>query len=71
MNDIERTGRTVVGDPLDESTDVGSLTSERQWKKVAHYVELAPAVDAVQQLVTVDPHDTAAVSGACRCHSRA
>jgi aldehyde dehydrogenase (NAD+) len=37
----EKANSLAVGDPLLESTDVGALTSERQWKKVAHYVELA------------------------------
>lgn len=30
-----------IGDPLDESTDIGTLISKRQFDKVLHYIELA------------------------------
>lgn len=36
-------GRLRVGDPLDESTDIGSLVSQRQFERVRGYVEDAIA----------------------------
>lgn len=39
-------GRMRVGDPLDESTDIGSLVSQRQFERVTGYVEDALADDS-------------------------
>ena len=38
---VEATNKLRVGDPLDESTDVGALVSEAHMQKVLGYVELA------------------------------
>lgn len=36
----ERTEKVVVGDPLDEQTNVGPMISRDHWKKVTGYIEL-------------------------------
>ncbi len=36
----ERTAGAVLGDPLDEATNIGPLVSRQQWDKVLHYMEV-------------------------------
>ena len=36
----ERTDKVVVGDPLDEATNVGPMITRDHWKKVTGYIEL-------------------------------
>jgi 5-carboxymethyl-2-hydroxymuconic-semialdehyde dehydrogenase len=36
----ERTNKVVVGDPLDEKTNVGPMITRDHWKKVTGYIEL-------------------------------
>ncbi len=36
----ERTSNAVLGDPLDEATNIGPLVSRQQWDKVLHYMEV-------------------------------
>jgi aminomuconate-semialdehyde/2-hydroxymuconate-6-semialdehyde dehydrogenase len=38
---VEATGRLRIGDPLDESTDIGALISAAHLKKVMSYIDLA------------------------------
>src|SRR5690606_15005159 len=35
----EKTSKLKIGDPLDESTDMGAIINEKQFKKVCGYVE--------------------------------
>ena len=44
---VERTGRLKVGDPLDETTQVGALISADHLAKVESYITLGKATDAV------------------------
>lgn len=37
-----------IGDPLDESTDVGAITSERQFRSVCNYVEKRLSTDKIE-----------------------
>lgn len=51
-----------IGDPLDESTDIGTLISQRQFDKVTHYLELAQkdpslTIHRVNDLPTTVPFD--------------
>jgi len=38
---LKRLDNLVIGDPLDEKTDIGTLISERQYEKVQHYIKMA------------------------------
>src|SRR5581483_11700293 len=37
---VEKAERIVVGDPTDEGTHIGAITSARQLEKIEHYVEI-------------------------------
>jgi aldehyde dehydrogenase (NAD+) len=37
---VEKAGRIVVGDPAEEATHIGAITSARQLEKIEHYVEI-------------------------------
>jgi aldehyde dehydrogenase (NAD+) len=37
---VEKAGRIVAGDPTDEGSHIGAITSARQLEKIEHYVEL-------------------------------
>jgi acyl-CoA reductase-like NAD-dependent aldehyde dehydrogenase len=37
---VEKAGRIVVGDPAEEGSHIGAITSARQLEKIEHYVEI-------------------------------
>lgn len=39
----EMAGKLVIGDPLDESTDIGTIISKDQYDKISSYISLAEA----------------------------
>ncbi len=43
---VEATARLVVGDPLDEATDIGPMVDARQRDRVNHYIEVGLAEGA-------------------------
>jgi betaine-aldehyde dehydrogenase len=43
---VDRTAAIVLGDPLDEATQMGPLVSERQYRQVLEYVEIGIAEGA-------------------------
>jgi betaine-aldehyde dehydrogenase len=43
---LSATGRFIVGDPLDEATDMGPLISEAHWKNVRRYVDIGQSEGA-------------------------
>lgn len=59
----EKADSLRVGLPTDERTHIGALSSERQWKKVAHYVELAQQEGARVLAGGNVPNDPALASG--------
>lgn len=38
---LDKLNSQIIGDPLDEKTDIGSLISERQYDKVQHFIKVA------------------------------
>jgi acyl-CoA reductase-like NAD-dependent aldehyde dehydrogenase len=43
---LSAAGRFIVGDPIDETTDMGPLISEAHWKNVRRYVDIGQAEGA-------------------------
>ena len=43
---VERTAKIVLGDPLDEATQMGPLVNERQYRSVLDYLEVGAAEGA-------------------------
>ena len=60
----EATRNVVVGDPLDESTQVGTLVSEKQRERVADYVEAGTAEGARIVVGGTRPTDPSLAGGA-------
>ena len=60
----EATSKVVVGDPLDDATQVGTLVSEKQRERVADYVEAGTAEGARIVVGGGRPDDPALARGA-------
>jgi len=60
----EATRQMIVGDPLDERTEVGSLVSERQRERVAEYVRVGEKEGARLVVGGRPPEDPALAGGA-------
>ena len=45
LNACKSGGCNVIGDPLDEATDIGTIVSPGQFERVRHYAGLAEATD--------------------------
>ncbi|WP_349828310.1 aldehyde dehydrogenase family protein [Brevibacterium litoralis] len=45
---VERISRMTVGDPRDEATDIGCVINEKQWKRIADYIEIGTSMDGVE-----------------------
>jgi betaine-aldehyde dehydrogenase len=43
---LSAAGRFIVGDPMDETTDMGPLISEAHWKNVSRYVDIGQSEGA-------------------------
>ncbi|TDE35672.1 aldehyde dehydrogenase family protein [Antarcticimicrobium sediminis] len=54
--------RLVIGDPLDEATDVGTIVSTKQAATIARYVAMAEACDGAQVIRCATLPDDAALS---------
>ncbi|GAA2000015.1 aldehyde dehydrogenase family protein [Brevibacterium samyangense] len=45
---VERISAMKVGDPRDEATDIGCVINQKQWDRIADYIEIGKSMDGVE-----------------------